>query len=366
MLKLLLATTVALACATSALAKDLNEMTWDEIVAQAQEEGEMTWYVWYLRDDFRRAVKPFEEEYGIKVTIPEANWGASRDKVIAEAGRDVGDIDVYANTYRWYGPIDVPNTFMPMTMLPEDDGRTWTFAGESHDKYVVAYWGNQTAIAYDPAKISAEDLPHTPQEFAAFWEVNPRKIGFNYQNGGSGPSFVLHMLRNLPDADFYAGEADATLVKSLDKGFELFNANPDSYVVTASNADSITRISDSELWMAPAFEDHLAGLQKRGEVRDDIRVYIPEMGMHGGANGVSIPTNAPHPAAAAVFVNWLTSPETQTQLNIDFGIVPMNSGADDSNALIPSEQRAFSVPTIPSSTRGPVMDAFVENVILER
>ena len=365
MLKTLIATTTIGVLATNALAADLNDMSWDDIVAQAKEEGELTWYVWYLRDDLRRAVQAFEEEYDIKVTIPEGGWSANQDKLLAEVGRETGDIDVYAGSYGWYGPFDMVATFTPMTMLPEDDGRIGTFAGEGHDDYVLAFWGNQTGVAYDPGKIAEADLPQTPAEFAEFWDANPGKMGFNYENGGSGISYILHMLRSSSEADVYSADGE-TVLHDLQAGFDLFNANPEGYVVTASNADNITRISDGELWLAPAFEDHLAGLQKRGEVRDEIRIYIPEMGMHGGANGVSIPLNAPHPAAAAVFVNWLTSPETQTQLNIDFGIVPMNAGADDSNALIATAERARSVPSVPSDTRKVIMDAFIEDVILER
>ena len=63
MLKTLLASTMLLASTATAFAGDLSTMSWDDIVAQAKEEGEVTWYVWYLRDDFRRAVKTFEEEY---------------------------------------------------------------------------------------------------------------------------------------------------------------------------------------------------------------------------------------------------------------------------------------------------------------
>ena len=29
-------------------ASDLSDMSWNEIVAQAKEEGNVTWYVWYL------------------------------------------------------------------------------------------------------------------------------------------------------------------------------------------------------------------------------------------------------------------------------------------------------------------------------
>lgn len=367
MLKKFLTTAAAFALSTSAVvADDLSKMSWDEIVAQAKSEGELTWYVWYLQDDLRRAVKAFEEEYGIKVTIPEGTASGNADKLMAESGRDTGDIDVFAWGYTEFTNVKVGDLFQPLTMLPADDGRVTELVGIDGGDYVVAYWGNQTGIAYDPAHVSADDLPKTPEEFASFWTANPGKFGFNYENGGSGPSFYQNMLRVLTDVDYYDGNSTDKKLAQLEPGLAFFNDHAEDYVVTASNADSIIRVSDGELWMVPAWEDHLAGLQKRGEVRSDIAFYIPEMGMNGGGNGVAIPVNAPNSAAAAVFVNWLTSAETQSMFNREFGTAPMHADADDSFALVPNEQRAYRTSWGSKPFIDDVVNAFIDNVILER
>ena len=76
-------------------------------------------------------------------------------------------------------------------MLPADEGRVSTLSGYDSDGYALAFWGNQTGIAYDPAKVT-EDRPCRKRlkDFATFWQENPGKFGFNYENGGSGPSFL--------------------------------------------------------------------------------------------------------------------------------------------------------------------------------
>ncbi len=374
MLKTILSTVAAIAVTagaasaqTGATASDLSGMSWDEIVAQAKQEGQMTWYVWYYQDDFRNAVEAFEKKYGIDVTIPEGTAAGNSDKMLAERNREIGDIDAFSWGWGEFQTLDQPATFAALgDILPEDDGRKTDIGGVDFNGYVLPYWGNQTGIAYDPAKISGDDLPQTPEEFAAFWKANPGKFGFNYENGGSGPAFYQAMLRNEADVDFNDGEVTDAKLEALKPGFDLFNEDAQDYVITASNADNIIRISDGELWMAPAWEDHLASLQKSNEVRDDIKLYIPEMGMQGGGNGVAIPLNAPHPAAAAVFINWLTSPETQTMFNKTFGTAPMNANSDDSAALLPNSQRAFSVPATAQPFGDAVKEAFVDNVILER
>lgn len=367
MLKTLILSTTALALGLNvAAAADLADMSWDDIVTQAKAEGELTWYVWYLQDDLRRAVKAFEDEYGIKVTIPEGTAAGNAEKLMAERNRDTGDIDVFAWGYNDFETVDLSATFQPLVMLPEDDGRVSELVGIDGAGFVLAFWGNQTGIAYDPAKVSADQLPQTPDQFAAFWAANPEKFGFNYEKGGSGPSFYQNTLRTLTGVDFSDGEVTDEKLAKVSEGFDFFKDNAETYVVTASNADSIIRVSDGELWMVPAWEDHLAGLQKRGEVRPEIKFYIPEMGMNGGGNGVAIPKNAPHPAAAAVFVNWLTSADTQTMFNRDFGTAPMHAKADDSHALVPNEQRKSRQAWAAQPFRKAVEESFIENVILER
>ncbi|WP_319532311.1 extracellular solute-binding protein [uncultured Cohaesibacter sp.] len=364
--KLLMSATVLLASVQLSSAADLGSMSWDEIVAQAKEEGELTWYVWYFQDDFRREVKAFEEAYGIKVTIPVTTLDGNTEKLLAERERDTGDIDAFAWDWDLLRTVKPENLFYSLDMLPEDEGRVSSLSGSDSNGYAFAYWGNQTGIAYDPAKVSAEELPQSAEDFAAYWQANPGKFGFNYENGGSGPSFYQNILRVVSGADFTDGSDSDEHLAELQPGIDFFNKYAEDYVITVSNADSITRVSDGELTMAPAWEDHLAGLQKRGEVRKEIKFYIPEMGMNGGGNAIAIPLNAPHPAAAAVFVNWLTSAETQSMLNRNFGSAPMNAAADDSYALVPNEQRQYRTPWGAQPFRGKVETFFIENVVQER
>ena len=79
-----------------------------------------------------------------------------------------------------------------------------------------------------------------------------------------------------------------------------------------------------------------------------------------------ISRHAQHPAAAMLFINWLTSAETQTAFNSLFGTAPMNANADDSSALVPNEQRAYRKAWGANPFRGRLEETFIENVIQER
>lgn len=363
---LLASVALASALVSSASAADLSDKSWDEILTQAKTEGKVTWYIWYFQDRFREVVKPFEEKYGIKVVIPEGTYAAANDKVVASKDREVGDIDVHSTGFDYLGNLDLPGIYMPLDMLPADDGRMSEVTGISGEGYFVAYWGNQTGLAYDPAKVSEAELPQTTDDLVKFWDTHPGEFGFNAEKGSAGPSFYMNILANMGEWDIADGTSDPKRLEKLAPGIDFFNEHAEKYVITASNVDSITRLSDGELSLVTAWEDHLAGLQVKGEVRKELKFYIPEWGMNGGGAGVGIPKNAPHPAAAAVLVNWLSSAEAQSIFNKKFGSVPMNANADDSNALASREQRKNQRGWAVNPFRKDVEAFFLENVILER
>jgi len=344
-----------------------GHINWSEVETKAKEEGEVFWFNWYLEEPLQNFAKKFEDEYGIKVTVPAGENQINLDKVVAEKDRAKGDVDVLSIGFNRVPDLAMDDLFIKLAdSLPADANRTPEMAGIDGLGYAYAFWGNQSGIAYDPEFVAKDDLPQTPAEFQDFWNNNPGKFGFNFENGGSGPSFFLNVIKNLTDVDFDNGESTDAKIAQVMPSFEYFNNGAENYIITGGNADSIQRISDRELWMAPAWEDHLAGLMNRGEVRKGIAYYIPEMGMYGGGNGIVIPKNAPNPNAALFFANWLLSAETQTAFNTEFGTAPMHKLADDSNALVPNSQRAFRTNWAAQPFRGEVEEMFVENVILER
>ena len=374
MIRKLIASAAVAAFATGAFAdshSDLLSKSWDEIIAQAQEEGEVSWFVWYFQPRYREVAKAFTEEYGIEVVIPEGTHEGNIEKFLAERNRDTGDIDVLAmgtDRIDLFDPTEI--ALGPLgDVLPGAPNMRTELGGHDGMQYAYGYWGNQTGIAYDPEKITDEELPQSVADFEAFFAERPGEYGFNYENGGSGPSFFQNVTRNIISAEMDAwldGTVTEERMAGLQPSWDWFLEHSDGYVITASNTDSLQRLSGGEFTMVAGWEDHLYGLQVKGEVSDRIKFYIPEFGMNGGGNFNIIPANAPHPAAALVFLNWVSSAETQTAFNQVFGAAPMHPEADDSKSLVPNEMRQYSTiwPGNPFNTE--IRQAFVENVVLER
>lgn len=364
MLRNVLMTTALVGFAATAASADeaLLSKPWEEIVAQAKAEGQVTWFNWYFEPEFREAVKAFEAEYGIKVTIPDVDSGDDvLNKLMAEKDLEKTDIDLMSLGGAAGFKITPADLFMgPIApVLPEGAALNPVVEGADWGGYGAQFWGNQTCLAYDPDRVNVDDLPNTVDELAAWMAANPGQFGFNFENGGSGPSLIHNVARNILGIG-----KDATVAETpdLQPVFDWFITNEPNYILTASNADSLSRLNAGEFTMIATWEDFLAGNINRGEVADRFDCYVPDFGMNGGGNVVAVPKNSSHPAAALVLAHWLTSAATQTTFNQNFGTAPANGNADGTKALIPAEDRANKTNWGAPLPSDQVVPAVIENV----
>ena len=350
-----------------ATAADLTNKSWDEIVTLAKEEGELTWFNWYFQDRFREEVKAFEAEYGIKVSVPDGEAAANFKKFLAEKDRPEGDIDALSITATNFSQVDAGKylTGDLDKILPGAEKLVYGVEGLDTEGYGIAFWGNQTGIAYNPARIDAAKLPRSLAEFETFMAENPGEFGFNAENGGAGPSFIEGVLRaKVKDVDYASGKSSPEILAKLAPAWDWFNEREDQFVITASNADSVTRLNSGEFMIVASYEDMISSLQKKGEISPDIKLYIPDFGMPSGGNLVVVPANAKHKAAALVFVHWLTSANTQSVFSEHFGVVPQHPDASSEAALVSKEERGKATNRIAKPLSDDVRAAFIDKVSL--
>lgn len=87
-------------------------MNWEQIVEQAKKEGELTWYQWYYQDRLKEQVSLFEKQYGINVTLSEGTLQGNINKLMADRGRDTGDIDLFSIGGGHSGPYHLRKRFL--------------------------------------------------------------------------------------------------------------------------------------------------------------------------------------------------------------------------------------------------------------
>jgi putative spermidine/putrescine transport system substrate-binding protein len=214
--------------------------------------------------------------------------------------------------------------------------------------YLVPLYRNQTGFLYDPDKIT--DPPQTWEELVTFIQENPKQFAFCDPNkGGTGQAMVFTSVINLTGGlEQYQSDKELDQAKA-DKWsavWDFFNANEDNYVLTASNQESLDQLNQGAVSLIIAWDDDTQQALSDGTLFKRAKMYIPEMGLPGGGDTVGIPKNAPHKAAAFLFIDF-TSPEMQLNERHGFSY-PARTDVATENALSPEEQRqANGYPGIP-------------------
>lgn len=365
----------AMAAALPGAATAQEEMlakSWDDIVAQARSEGELTFYAWWGEQFWRDAAAGFEAAQGIKVNVVMGDNGATVGKVLAEATNPAGTIDamliggvelkLLLDANALLGPIApaIPDTDKLDANLSK------TQEGYATNGYLVPVYRNQVAMLYDPDRLATP--PETWEEFTAWLEANPGQFAFNDPSkGGAGQAFVQAAIVNiLGDEAGYQGatEADPAKIAAWSTVWDWFNANEDKFVITASNNDSIDRVNQGEVAMAPAWDDDTAVALSKGTLMKRAKLYIPAFGMPGGGDSLGVPANAQHKAAALLWINYLIQPDVQIQLNRTIGSYLARTDVSGENALIPEEDRTDNGrPWLPGVYKKVYIEQFVSEVL---
>jgi putative spermidine/putrescine transport system substrate-binding protein len=353
-------------------ADDFLTMPWDKVVEAAKAEGEVTFYAWWGEEFWRTAAKDFEAKHGIKVTVVTGDRVANIGKVLSEASSASGTIDaLLVGGVELKSLLDAKALYGPLVgVIPNSDKLDPNLSkiqeGYATEGRLVPVYRNQTGLVYDPEKVP--NPPQTWAEFITWLDANPGKFAFNDPSkGGSGQAFVQAAIANiLGDEGKYQGDTEVKPEKIADWGkvWDWFNANESKFTITSSNNDSLDRVNQGEVLMAPAWDDDTAVSLSKGTLFKRAKLYIPEFGMPGGGDSLGIPTNAPHKAAAMLFIAYLIEADVQKQLNKIIGSYLARVDVSGDNALIPDEQRLKSGrPWLPGTYKKLFIEQFVAEVL---
>jgi len=353
-------------------AKDYLNMSWDQIVTEAKAEKEVTFYMWWGEEYWKTAAQKFEEKYGIKANVVIGDNNV--DKLLAEKDSPVGTIDAQAfggesvktiiDGGLLYGPI-LPK----MPAVADLDPKLGSYQeGVETKGYLVPLYRNQTGFLYDPDKITTP--PQTWDDLVKFIEDNPKQFAFCDPNkGGTGQAMVFTAVINLTGGlDQYKADRELDQAKA-DKWstvWDWFNANEDKFVLTASNNESLDLLNQGAVSLIIAWDDDTQIAFSKGTIFKRAKMYIPEMGLPGGGDSVGILKNAPHKAAAMLFIDFLTSADMQVEMNKIIGSYPARIDVAVANALLPEEQRQkYGLPWYPAPYKANGNEMFTKEVLMK-
>jgi iron(III) transport system substrate-binding protein len=267
------------------------------LVEKAKQEGALTLYTSLAPTESQPLTQAFEKKYGIKVEL----WRALSDRVVqrvvneARAKRHTADVvetngpemEILARE-KMFVPVHTPYLAdLPPASVPSH--RLWL-----PDRM------NFFVVAYNTTKVRKEELPATYLGFAdPKWKG---RIGIEATDG----------------------EWMATLIKKLgqEPGMAFFRKlaeqNPEvrkGHVLLAQ----LVAAGDVQVGLT-IYSGNAESLKRKGAPID----WVPIQPVAARAQGIAVVRNAPHPAAALLFVDFVLSPEGQ-KLYESLGRAPVST-----------------------------------------
>lgn len=271
---------------------------WDEVVAQAQQEGQLVLYDGHggAIPSIGFAAEEFQKEYGIRVDISamRASEGQERVRVEQQAGQPVADAVTIGSTQAWL-MVNQDKTLQPLGDLPGLQRVSEQVIAQAESFGVSEYALFEAIQVYgvlvNTRMVAEGEEPKTWQDV-----LDPKWSGQIVMDDpraiGGGFVFFNAALDGLGE-DFLRG---------------LAGQNP---VLTRNIADSANRVARGEFALMIPFA---LGLFPQVKDVPTVKVVMPEPGAAFVLQGISIPAEVRHPNAARLFVDYLLSDKVQQHL----------------------------------------------------
>lgn len=318
---------------------DLAHAPWEDIVAAARDEGEVTIVMWGGSDAWndlidKYAAPALQSTYGITVKrVPVADTPDFVTPILAEkaADRATGSYDVGWINGENFRKLDQANAlFGPIQQaLPSynkyyDDGTGATDFGTPTRGYEAPWGRAQFTMIYDSAKVP--NPPTTWDGLKAWIEANPGRFTYPapaMPGGGradfTGSAFVRNLMYGTtggPDAYLEAGYDPALETRWASTYAWLNDVEPflwhdgKDYPQTLGDLDRA--FADGEVWMTMDYSPNKAAQKiNEGTFPVTSRTFVFDTGTISNVHFLAVPWNAPHKAAALVLIDYLESPEAQ-------------------------------------------------------
>lgn len=270
-----------------------------QILAAAKKEGSLTLYTSLAADNLRSLIAPFEEKYGIKVTV----WRAPTEKVMqrtlteASAGRYEVDAIHFGSPQlealhreKILQPVKSP-IFSELVAGAVPAHQEW--AATILQVYVQAY---------NTKLIKKEDLPRTYKDL-----LDPKWKGKLGIESEAWPWY-------------------ATLVQEMgeEKGVKLFHDIVAVNGMSAHGSVSLLNnlVAAGDIPLALTVYQHMPQAGKNKGMSIDWFALQPTIAR---ANGIGIARHAPHPNAALLFYDYMLSATGAQKAFKSLGYVPTNT-----------------------------------------
>jgi iron(III) transport system substrate-binding protein len=280
-------TLAAVTVAFPALAQSQKE--WDDVIAAAKKEGEVTVYTAYLSPQTNDPIaKAFEKKYGIRVNYLAARGSEIRERIRSEqaAGRFLGDLLHHARSSvsTW---AETENNLQPLKGIPNAARLKEPFKSAA-DQFQVPIFTINYGILVSTRLVKPGEEPKRWADL-----TDPKWQGkaiMDDPRAAGGGAVLFRMLHDKFGEDYLQKLAAEKPVLGRD------------YAIMAR------RVAQGEfaLYYPYILSDYsnIKGLP--------VKFIVPEEGVSYGSYSAAVMRNAPHPNAARLLANFYLSDEVQT------------------------------------------------------
>ncbi len=302
---LALAMAVLLAAALPAFAQDASLLTYagpdrtQKILAAAKKEGAVTLYTTLAANNLRALVGPFEEKYGIKVTIWRASTGKVLQRAVSEAAAARYEVDAIHFGSPQLEALHRENILQPVKspVLRELSAG----AVPTHHEWAATILQIYVQV-YNTKLIKKEDLPRTYEDL-----LDPKWKGKLGIENEAWPWY-------------------ARLAKEMgeERSAKLFGDIVAANGMTAHRGETALNnlVIAGDVPLALTDYEHIAQSSKKKGAPIDWFALKPTIAR---ANGIGIARHAPHPNAALLFYDYMLSADGAQKAFGALGYVPTNT-----------------------------------------
>jgi len=283
---------------------------WLPDAAIADDEKVLNIYNWadYIGED---TLADFQSEYGIKI-----NYDIYESSEIVDAKLMAGNTgyDVVIHSAAFSGRLIPVGIYQPLdksklTNLSNLDPRVLELLAETDpgNRYAIPYMWGTTGFSYN-AEMIRERMPDAPLA-SGDMIFNPEVVS---HFADCGVSFLDSPTDVIPMALIYLGlegnSSDPEEIAQAEKVLQ--GVRP--YIKYFSSTKLLMDLPNKEICIAMSWSGDYATAYVRAEeagVDIELAYTIPEEGTASWVDGVYIPSDAPHPNNAHLFLDFLMRPE---------------------------------------------------------
>ncbi|MFO1143831.1 MAG: extracellular solute-binding protein [Amaricoccus sp.] len=198
--------------------------------------------------------------------------------------------------------------------------------------FTLPYRGSQVLLAFDTAKLKADDAPKTFADLTAWIKANPGQFIYNRPDkGGSGGNFVRRAIYEVNGKDpakftvdnYSAEAAEAALTPAWELLQDLAPSLFDQGAYTSGNTQSIQLLGQSAVTMIPAWSDQALQAIATGVLPDTTGlVQLTDLGLPGGFARSVVLSNGANKDAALKLADFILNEDIQNAVLTELGGFP--------------------------------------------